>query len=346
MRPRVLTGIRPTGPLHLGHYVGALKQWLPLQTDYDCFFLVADVQALTTHADRPEMVRESVKAVVADWISVGLDHGRPNVHFVLQSALDELSILTNLFTMVTPFNWMKHNPTIKEELKTLKGDASAGFMIYPISQASDILFVSPDPGVSTEPILVPVGMDQVPHLRDTNRIARKFNELYGPTFVECSPLIGQVGRLVGTDGDAKMSKSLDNAIYLTADSTETVRKRVFSMYTDPKRIRADIPGTVEGNPVFEYHDALNPNETEVEDLKERYRQGRVGDVEVKGKLFKAIENLLEPFRERRSTVTDVMIYDALAEGTAAARQLAEATVHRTMNAMHLTLDLDHYGGGT
>ena len=333
----VLTGMRPTGALHLGHYVGALKQWIQVMEEgYDCFFLVADIQALTTHADHPEFVKEAILEVVKDWIAVGLDPALPNVHFVLQSAVPELTELTVLFSMVTPNGWMAHNPTIKAELKNITGGATVGFMMYPVSQAADILFTSPDPKLDTQPILVPVGIDQVPHLRDTNRISRKFNEIYGPTLVECKALIGEIGRLVGTDGSEKMSKSLGNLIQLK-DNTTDLRSRVFSMYTDPKRIRADVPGNVEGNPVFIYHDAFNPNVDEVSDLKSRYETGRVGDVEVKGKLFKALDEFLTPIRVTRSTVTDEFAVEALHTGTDVARVLAKQTLARVKAAMHLNL---------
>jgi len=241
-----MTGIRPTGPLHLGHFAGALNNWVKLQDDYECFFMIADIQALTTHFDDPELIKKSVKEVALDFLGVGLDPKKENVHFILQSQIPELTELTVLLSMVTPFTWMKKNPTIQAEMKQLGKKISAGFMYYPVSQAADILFASPDPKDSKDPIFVPVGEDQIPHLRDTNSISSSFNRTYSPTFVECEPLVGEVPRLVGLDGKAKMSKSLNNAIYLK-DDEKAIKDKVASMFTDPNRIHKDDPGTVEGN---------------------------------------------------------------------------------------------------
>lgn len=333
---RLLTGIRPTGALHLGHYVGALKQWIPLQKTHECFFLIADVQALTTHADRPELIEDSVRQVLLDFLAVGLNPKLPNVHFVLQSGVPELTELTLYLSMVTPFTWMEHNPTIKAEMKNLGNDVSTGFMFYPVSQAADILFVSPDPKATDydESILVPVGQDQVPHLIDTKNIARRFNNMYGEVFFPCRELVGKIGRLVGTDGQAKMSKSMNNAIFI-GDPSDVVRKKVMSMFTDPKRIRADIPGRVRNNPVFVYHNAFNRNKAEVRDLKDRYRRGAVGDVEVKTKLFNALEEFLTPFRARRLAAEEENLHDILMEGTTYARTIAAETLARVKSAMHL-----------
>jgi tryptophanyl-tRNA synthetase len=207
-------------------------------------------------------------------------------------------------------------------------------MTYVISQAADILFVSPDPDVSRTTILVPVGDDQVPHLQDTNKIAKAFNNQYGDTLVTCDSLVGDVGRLVGTDGQDKMSKSLGNTIFLS-DDTATVEKQVMGMFTDPERIRADIPGTVKGNPVFIYHDAFNPDVEEVKDLKARYKQGKVGDVEVKEKLIVALENFLGPIRAKRHLAESVNVIGILSDGTGKARELAIQTVARVKKSMGL-----------
>ena len=331
---KVLTGIRPTGPLHLGHYIGALKNWTKLQNEnYECFFLVADIQALTTHADKPEVIEDSVREVILDFFGIGLDPDKDNVNFVLQSAIPELTELTVYLSMVTPFSWMQSNPTIQTEMKNLSS-VSTGFMYYPVSQAADILFVSPDPRTDNSKILVPVGEDQVPHIRDTNKIVNAFNKTYSSSFVECDALVGDVGRLVGTDGNAKMSKSLGNAIYLKEES-ESVRKKIMSMYTDPNRIHPDDPGTVEGNPVFMYHDAFNENKEEVSDLKKRYREGKVGDVEVKEKLYLAIEEFLNPIRNRRKEAEKKDIWKYVEDGTSKARSLAKETIERTRKAIHL-----------
>jgi len=329
-----MTGIRPTGPLHLGHYIGALKNWVSLQENYECFFMIADVQALTTHADRPEVIEQSVREVALDFLGVGLNPSKPNVHFVLQSAMPELAELTVYLSMVTPFTWMQSNPTIQTEMKQLGKNISTGFLYYPISQAADILFASPDPTENEEPIMVPVGEDQIPHLRDTNSIVSAFNRTYSPTFVECKGIIGDVGRLVGTDGQSKMSKSLNNSINLS-DSEDTVSMMVKNMFTDPKRIHPNDPGTVEGNPVFIYHDAFNPNKKEVEDLKDRYQKGEVGDVEVKEKLNIALQEFLRPIRERRAMHEKDDLKGLLDEGTLYARTLAKETLVRAKSAMHL-----------
>jgi len=331
---RVLTGIRPTGPLHLGHYAGALKQWIPLQKDCECFFMIADIQALTTHVDNPKLIEDSVREVTLDFLAVGLDPKKSNVHFVLQSAIPELTELTVYLSMVTPFTWMQSNPTIQTEMKQLGKEISTGFMCYPVSQAADISFVSPDPNESSEPTLVPVGEDQVPHIRDNNSIISAFNRKYSPTFVECEALLGDVKRLVGTDGQSKMSKSLNNAIYLK-DDEETIEKKIRSMFTDPNRIHPNDPGTVEGNPVFIYHDAFNNNKEEVKDLKERYIKGTVGDVEVKEKLNVAIQEFLGPIREKRKEYEKEDVKKILEEGTVYARAIALKTLERTRKAMHL-----------
>lgn len=333
---RILTGIRPTGPLHLGHYVGALTQWIELQDDYECFFLIADIQALTTHEEKPELIRQSVREVVLDWLAVGLDPTKPDVHFVLQSAIPELTELTTYLSMVTPFIWIQRNPTIKTELAQLGEKVSAGFMNYPVSQAADILFVSPQPGEGSSNILVPVGEDQIPHLIGTSRIAKAFNRIYGPTFVVCTPKVGDVGRLLGVDGQTKMSKSLENAIYL-GDSSERVRELVTKMYTDPTRGKATTPGDPDKkeNVVFRYHDAFNSDRAQVEELKARYRTGTVGDVEVKAMLYVALEAFLTPIRQKREEAAEQDVVEILRSGTERARELACETIERVRTNMHL-----------
>jgi len=328
-----MTGIRPTGPLHLGHYVGALQQWVKLQHDYECYFMLADIQALTTHSDKPEMIEQSVKEVVKDMLAVGLDPSKDNVNFILQSAIPELTELTVYLSMVTPFSWMESNPTIMTELKNIK-KISTGFMYYPVSQAADILFVSPDPKHSHEPILVPVGEDQEPHIRDTNNIVKAFNRTYGETFVRSKSLVGEFSRLVGTDGNSKMSKSLDNAIYLK-DRGKELKKKVMSMYTDPNRIHPTDPGKVEGNPVFIYHEAFNKDKKQLDDFKNRYRKGEVGDVEVKEALFEVLEDFLSPIQEKREIINDQQVQQILEEGTRKARALAKETTDRVKKHMHL-----------
>ena len=290
---RILTGVRPTGPLHLGHYVGALENWLDLQPKYDCFFLIADYQ-VSDHADDFDRVRKSVFDVALDWLSIGLDPEKS--HFVIESAVPEHAELTTWLSWWTPLGMLQRNPTLKAELaeienQSTKRSAPLAFFNYPMMQVSNILMPKAH--------LVPTGKDQQPHIEMSREIARKFNNIAGrELFPEPQGLIGRVGRLVGTDGQSKMSKSLNNAIFL-GDSKEDVSKKVRKMYTDPNRIHATDPGRVEGNPVFIYHDAFNPNIDEVNDLKERYRSGTVGDVEVKTLLAEAINRFLEPSRERR-----------------------------------------------
>ena len=328
MKKRILTGIRPTGPLHLGHYVGALENWLRLQEEYECFFLIADYQALSDHIDDIEGIRASVIEVALDWLAVGLDPQRSA--FVIQSYVPEHAELTMLLSMITPLARLQRNPTLKSEMDRLEsGNLSVGFFTYPVSQIADILLPKAH--------LVPVGEDQLPHIEMTREIARKFNRAYGEVFPEPDGLVGRVPRLAGTDGQAKMSKSLDNAIYL-GDDEETVNKRVRNMFTDPTRIHATDPGHVEGNPVFMYHDAFNRNKEEVEDLKERYVAGRVGDVEVKQKLAVALNEFLDPIRQRRRYYEQRLddVKAALLDGTRRGKTVAEATMEEVRSAMRIS----------
>ncbi|PIU75576.1 MAG: tryptophan--tRNA ligase [Candidatus Portnoybacteria bacterium CG06_land_8_20_14_3_00_39_12] len=330
---RILTGIRPTGPLHLGHYVGALEQWVQLQDEYECFFLIADVQALTTHIDRPEVIEESVKEVVLDWIAVGLDPTKPNVHFVLQSSVPELTELTTYFTMLAPFSEMEGNPTIKEEKENLKSPPTAGFMIYPVSQAADILLFTPYPPEKEDKLLVPVGKDQIPHLEGTNRIARRFNRQYGGVFVECTPKVGQVGRLVGTDGQAKMSKSLGNAISLK-DDADLVRRQVMKMFTDKTKLRKGDPGHPDECPVYLYRQAFGDVALLVERAA-KCRSGELGCVQCKKDLAEALNAFLEPIRTRRREAENMPLDRYLKEGTEKAREVGQITMKAVRSAMHL-----------
>src|SRR5215207_4922176 len=278
-RKRILTGIRPTGALHLGHYAGALHNWVRLQHEYETFFLIADYQ-VSDYAGDEERVRQSVIEVALDWLAVGLD---PEVgHFEIESMVPENAELTALLSWYVPLGRLQRNPTLKAELTDLeekKHGAPVGFFIYPVMQVANILLPRAH--------LVPVGGDQLPHIEMTREIARRFNRDFADVFPEPEGLVGKVPRLLGTDGFAKMSKSRDNSIELK-DSPEEVSRKVMGMYTDPTRLRATDPGHVEGNPVFMYHDTFNPDTAEVEDLKDRYRTGRVGDVEVKKKLAAAL----------------------------------------------------------
>src|SRR5208282_1136284 len=283
MPKRILTGDRPTSPLHLGHYVGSLQNRVRLQDEYDTYILIADIQALTDNFERPEMLEGNVFEVALDYLAVGLDPEK--VKIVVQSMVPELTELTIYFMNLVTVATLERNPTLKEEIKqrNFTKELPVGFYTYPISQAADITIFKAD--------LVPVGEDQLPMIEQTREIVRRFNRLYKKILIEPRAMVGSVARLPGTDGGAKMSKSLGNCIYL-GDSPEQVRKRVMSMFTDPTRIHATDPGHVEGNPVFTYHDVFNPDKAEVEDLKERYVKGTVGDVEVKEKLFRALDSFL------------------------------------------------------
>src|SRR3990172_587908 len=291
-KKRILTGIRPTGPLHLGHYVGALENWVRLQEEYDCFFLIADYQALGDHLDEIDRIRDSVLEVTLDWLAVGLDPQRST--FEVQSYVPEHAELHMLLSMVLPLSWLQRNPTLKAEMEDLESEhrtLTLGFFNYPASQVADILLPKAH--------LVPVGEDQLPHIEMTREVARRFNRTFGEVFPEPDGLVGRVPRLVGIDGQAKMSKSLNNCIYL-GDDEASVTQKVRRMFTDPTRIHATDPGHVEGNPVFMYHDVFNPDADEVNELKERYRAGTVGDVEVKRRLAAKLNAFLDPIRERRA----------------------------------------------
>jgi tryptophanyl-tRNA synthetase len=329
MIKRILTGDRPTGQLHLGHYVGSLQNRVRLQEEYDTYVLIADVQALTDNFEHPEKLEANIFEVALDYLAVGLDPEK--VKIVVQSMVPELTELTIYFMNLVTVATLERNPTVKEEIKQrnfVKG-VPVGFWSYPISQAADIAIFKAD--------LVPVGEDQLPMIEQTREIVRRFNRLYGKVLIEPRAMLGAVARLPGTDGGAKMSKSVGNCIYL-GDPTEVVRKRVMSMFTDPKRIHPTDPGTVEGNPVFTYHDVFNPNKEEIEDLKNRYRLGTVGDVEVKQRLFEALEAFLTPIRTRRQELaaSPKRVYEIIMDGTGKGRALAQATMAEVRHAMKIS----------
>jgi tryptophanyl-tRNA synthetase len=327
VRPRVVSGMRPTGKLHLGHLVGALDNWAALQDEYDCFYFVADWHALTTdYADTSDIV-VSAYDMVADWIAAGLDPDRSTLF--VQSLVPEHAELLLLLSMTVPIPWLERVPTYKEQIEQIsdKDLSTLGFLSYPLLQTADIIIYNAHH--------VPVGEDQVAHLELSREIVRRFHNFYGQLFVEPLPLLTKFSRLPGLD-NRKMSKSYGNTIDVS-DDAETVRKKVMQMYTDPKRIRADIPGTVEGNPVFMYHDAFNPDKAEVEDLKARYRAGRVGDVEVKNKLARALNAHLDPMRARRAELLakPSTLRDILHEGSRKARGIAMETMERVRDAVKL-----------
>ena len=324
---RVVSGMRPTGRLHLGHLVGALKNWAALQDTYDCFYFVADWHALTSeYADTSRIIRHALDNV-ADWIAAGVDPERSTIF--VQSLVPEHAELSLMLSMVVPVPWLERVPTYKEQQEQLaeKDLSTLGFLGYPLLQTADIAMY--------DGRFVPVGEDQVAHLELSREAIRRFHQFYGEVLVEPQPLLTPVPRLPGLD-NRKMSKSYNNTIDL-ADDADAVTKKVRQMYTDPKRIRADIPGTVEGNPVFMYHDAFNPDTAEVDDLKSRYREGKVGDVEVKTKLARALNAALEPIRVRRAELKAEpdRIREILVEGSRKARTIAQATMERVRDAMKL-----------
>ena len=327
-RKRILTGDRPTGKLHLGHWLGTLQNRVRLQDEFECFFIIADYHMLTTRLDHLDEVKGNIREMVLDYLSVGIDPQKSTIY--LQSLALEVAELHLIFSMLVSVPRLQRVPTLKEVMRDLKLEtASYGLLGYPVLQAADILMVRAN--------LVPVGKDQEFHVELTREISRRFNELFKPVFPEPDSLIGIERVLVGTDGKAKMSKSLDNAIFLS-DDEETVRRKVMSMYTDPTRIHATDPGHVEGNPVFIYHDYFNVNREEVEDLKERYRAGQVGDVEVKKRLIRALNEFLDPIRERRAHFEKVpgLVDDIIREGSHKARAEAQETVTQAKDAMGLT----------
>lgn len=307
--------------------MGALQNWVDLQSRYECFYFLADWHALTTHyADTSGIVADAIDNV-ADWIGAGLDPERST--FFAQSMIPEHAELYLYLQMVTPVPWLERVPTYKEQVEQLtdRDLSSIGFLGYPLLQTADVIIYNAH--------FVPVGEDQVPHLELSREVVRRFNNFFGDLFVEPQALLTPTSRLPGLD-NRKMSKSYQNAIDLS-DTPDVVRQKVRQMYTDPNRVRADVPGNVEGNPVFIYHDAFNPNREEVDDLKARYRAGKVGDVEVKTKLAVAINARLDPIRERRAAALSRPGYlrEVLTEGSARARVIAQETLGRVRDAVKL-----------
>lgn len=331
-KKRILTGDNATGKLHLGHYVGSLRNRAELQNEYETFIIIADMHSLAypKYVDNPEIVAKSVYEVTMGNLAAGVDPRKAT--FFTESAIPEIYELGIIFSMLVSHNRALRNPTLKQEIKDKKMGShySMGFVNFPILQAADILCVKAD--------LVPVGEDQLPHIELTREIARKFNSTYGEVFNEPKPKIGEVPRLIGLDGNAKMSKSLGNTIFLD-EPEESLKEKVMSMYTDPNRIHPTDPGTVEGNPVFIYHDAFNPNKQEVEDLKERYQKGEVGDVEVKEKLYKALNAFLEPIREKYNYYEDNLqeVQEIIREGTKKTRKEAQNTLAEVKEKLNFDL---------
>lgn len=328
-RKRLLTGDRPTGKLHLGHYVGSLRNRVQLQEEYDCFFVLADLHALTTHQEKHQIaqIAQNIRDIVLDYLAVGIDPERSTIF--VQSAVPETCELNLILEMLVSVPRLERLPSLKDMARDAHLETMPfGLLGYPVLQAADILLPRAH--------LVPVGGDNEAHVEVAREIARRFNRLYGEVFPLPELLLSQVPTLVGTDGQGKMGKSRGNSVYLS-DNEETVTRKVMGMVTDPQRVRADIPGRVEGNPVFIYHDIFNPDRDEVNELKERYRQGKVADVEVKRRLAKVLNHTLEPLRERRARfeAQPGFIEDLLIEGTRRVRIIARETMERVHTAMGL-----------
>lgn len=329
MKKRILTGDRPTGKLHVGHLMGSLLNRVRLQDEYDQFVLVANVQALTDNFENPSKVLESTMELLCDYYAVGIDFEKSTVF--IQSEVKQIhEIFVYLSNFVT-IQQISHNPTIKTELaqKGMEQSTPLGFFMYPVHQVGDILAVNAD--------LVPVGKDQLPMIETTRDLARKFNSTYGVNVLhEPEALVGVEKNVPGIDGNEKMGKSLNNAIYL-ADDEKTLREKVFKVFTDPNRIHATDHGKIEGNVAFAYHDLFNKNKTEVEDLKNRYKEGVVGDVEVKEKLFVAMNEVLTPIRIKRKEAEKIKtdLLEKALEGSRKVSAIAEGIVDEMKSAMKI-----------
>jgi len=322
-KKRILTGDRPTGRLHLGHYVGSLANRVKLQDEYDSYIIIADVQALTTNFENPGNLKRDTFQIAEDYLAAGLDPAVSTIF--IQSMIPEIDELAMYFGMFTSVNVLRHNPTVKSEAQQHGfSDMPYGFLGYPVSQAADICIFKAN--------LVPVGEDQIPHLELTRKIARRFNDLYSPVLVEPEILVGEVPRLVGLDGKSKMSKSLNNAIYLN-DSPQEINSKVMEAVTDPARIRKNDLGHPEICTVFEYHKVFN--HVEVGEIEADCRAGSIGCVSCKKNLARCLDNLLEPMRERRQPYVDHpdLVKDILRDGTLRARKVAQATMQEVRQAM-------------
>lgn len=325
----ILTGDRPTGPLHLGHYVGSLKNRVALQHEYEQYVMLADVQALTDNFENPEKVRASVLEVALDYLSVGID---PMVSTIfLQSMIGPIAELTVFYLNLVTIARLERNPTVKEEIrqKGYEQNVTAGFVCYPVSQAADITAFGAH--------LVPVGQDQLPMIEQTAEIVRRFNRIYGDVLVEPAALVPETaGRLPGVDGKTKMSKSLGNAIYLS-DSADEVKRKVMTMYTDPNHLHVKDPGTVEGNTVFTYLDIFDDRSDEVAELKAHYQRGGLGDVTLKRRLIDVLNNFLDPIRAKRAQFAHdkESVLNIIQRGTEAANSRAEQTLARVKHAMKI-----------
>ncbi|MEA1961041.1 MAG: tryptophan--tRNA ligase [Bacillota bacterium] len=322
-KKRILTGDRPTGKLHLGHYVGSLANRVKLQADYETYILIADMQALTTHFEKPEGLNHDVLQIAEDYLAVGLDPTLSTI--LLQTMIPEMHELTLYFSMFTSVNVLRHNPTVKTEAQQHGfRDMTYGFLGYPVSQASDITIFKAN--------LVPVGEDQIPHIELTRKIARRFNDLYRPILVEPEALIGDVPKLVGLDGKTKMSKSLNNAIFL-CDTHEEIHQKVMNAVTDPSRIRKTDPGHPEVCTVYSYHQVFNKEN--LAEIASDCRSGKIGCIQCKRKLTSCLDHLLDPMRERRIEYTNHpdRVKEILMEGTKKAHAVAKDTMIEVREAM-------------
>lgn len=327
-KKRILTGDRPTGRLHLGHYVGSLMNRVQLQDKYDCYFIIADLHTLTTKPAKDDILslRDNIREMVLDYLACGIDPRKSTIY--LQSAVPAVYEMNLMFEMLISLNRLTGLPSLKEMARNAHMDPESvpfGLIGYPVLQTADILMPRAH--------LVPVGKDNEAHIELSRDIARRFNQFYGEVFPMPEALLSDVPTLIGTDGKGKMSKSANNCIFLT-DDAKTVEKKVKGMYTDPNRVHAHVPGTVEGNPVFIYHEVFNPNRAEVLDLKKRYRDGSVGDVEVKEKLIAAINNFLDPIREARKEfeIDKGLIEQIIYEGTQKMIEVSNATIKEMRSA--------------
>ena len=322
---RILTGDRPTGKLHLGHYVGSLQNRVELQDEYDTFLIIADVQALTTNFDQPEKLSEDVRQVARDYLAAGIDPEKTTIF--VQSLIPEIAELTIFYSMIVTVNQLRHNPTIKSEAEQYGyKEMSYGFLGYPVSQAADITFCQAN--------LVPVGEDQIPHIEQTRKIVRKFNNMYGEVFPEPEALISDFPRLMGLDGKNKMSKSLNNAIYLS-DSEDQVVQKIMKAKTDPARIHKDDPGHPEVCTVFHYHEAFNTEESD--EIAEKCRAGTIGCVDCKKRMAAKLNAFLDPMRERRKKYLEnpELVDQILIEGTEKAREEAQKTMKKVREIMKI-----------
>lgn len=325
----VLTGDRPTGPLHIGHYVGSLKSRLDLQKTCKQFVMIADVQALTDHAKNPQKVRENVLQVALDYLAIGIDPEQTTIF--IQSLVSPLFELTSYFLNLVTWNRLTHNPTVKIEIeqKGYEKSIPAGFVIYPISQAADIAAFKAE--------LVPVGADQIPMIEQTNKIVRHFNQAYsGNVLVPCKALTTKISRLPGLDGKEKMSKSMGNAIFLS-DSSEVIKKKIQRMHSDPNHLRIEDPGNVEASLAFTYLDCFDPDAFALEELKQKYRKGGVGDAAIKKRLNELLQAFLEPIRKKREFYAKdpYEVMKLLQKGTDQANLIADRTLREVRHAMGL-----------